>query len=71
MVTPNAARACAGCGRPEKQRSDFLRARLEDGAEARTDYIITVPQPLTPGTTTVSLKAVERTTVMEFNGAAN
>jgi hypothetical protein len=71
MVMPDAARACAHCGRPVKQHSNFLRAHLQDGADARTGYIITVPQPLTPGTTTVSLEAVARATVMEFNGAAN
>jgi len=35
-------------------------------ADARTGYIITMPQPLTPSTTTISMDAIERATVGEF-----
>jgi len=35
-------------------------------ADARTGYIITMPQPLTPSSTTISMDVIERGTVAEF-----
>jgi type IV secretion system protein TrbF len=35
-------------------------------ADARTGYIITMPQPLAPSTTTISIAAIEQATIAEF-----
>src|SRR2546428_10824126 len=35
-------------------------------ADTRTGYVITMPQPLTPSSTTVSIGTIEQATVAEF-----